>query len=50
MSDKTEQPTPKRLRDAREKGDICKGQDVAPAATVLAVAFYLIGNSETIWQ
>ncbi len=50
MSDKTEQPTPKRLRDAREKGDICKGQDVAPAATVLAVAFYLIGNAETIWQ
>ena len=50
MSDKTEQPTPKRLRDAREKGDICKGQDLAPAATILALAFYLIGNAESIFE
>ncbi|HIW77870.1 MAG TPA: EscU/YscU/HrcU family type III secretion system export apparatus switch protein, partial [Candidatus Bilophila faecipullorum] len=26
MSDKTEQPTPKRLRESREKGDVCKSQ------------------------
>ena len=29
--DKTEKPTPKRLRDARRKGDIAKSKDVGPA-------------------
>ncbi|MBO4793869.1 MAG: EscU/YscU/HrcU family type III secretion system export apparatus switch protein, partial [Deltaproteobacteria bacterium] len=28
MSEKTEQPTPKRIREAREKGDVCKSQDI----------------------
>lgn len=42
MSDeKTEQPTPKRLRDAREKGQVAKSQDVPSALTVMAVAVYL---------
>lgn len=50
MSEKTEQPTPKRIREAREKGDIAKGQDLAPAATVLALALYAIGNGETIYE
>lgn len=38
MSDKTEQPTPKRLRESREKGDVCKSQDVPSALTVLALS------------
>lgn len=50
MSEKTEQPTPKRLRDAREKGDIPKGQDIAPAAVVLALAIYLIANAQRIFR
>ena len=50
MSEKTEQPTPKRIRDSREKGDICKGQDVAPAATTLALALYLIGNARSLYD
>ena len=50
MSEKTEQPTPKRIRDSREKGDICKGQDVAPAATVLAIAVYAVANGESIYE
>jgi type III secretion protein U len=29
--DKTEKPTPKRLRDARRKGDVVKSKDVGPA-------------------
>jgi len=29
--DKTEKPTPKRLRDARKKGDVPRSKDVAPA-------------------
>ncbi len=50
MSEKTEQPTPKRLREAREKGDVCKSQDIAPALTVLSVGIYLIANAENIFE
>ncbi|ABM30022.1 type III secretion system export apparatus subunit SctU [Nitratidesulfovibrio vulgaris] len=49
MSDKTEQPTPKRLREAREKGDICKSQDIGSAVTVLAVAGYFAFAGESIF-
>ena len=47
--EKTEQPTPKRLREAREKGDVPKSQDVAPALTVLALAIYLVVKGEDIF-
>ena len=50
MSDKTEQPTPKRLRESREKGDICKSQDVPSALTVLAVSVYIIAMGKQILQ
>lgn len=50
MSEKTEQPTPKRLREAREKGDICKSQDIAPALTVLGVGVYLLANGDSIFR
>jgi type III secretion protein U len=33
--DKTELPTPKRLRDARKKGDIAKSKDVSAALVIL---------------
>ena len=50
MSDeKTEQPTPKRLREAREKGDVCRSQDIAPALTTLAVGVYLAANAGNIF-
>ena len=44
-SEKTEQPTPKRLRDSREKGQVAKSQDVPSALTVMAVAVYLLAMS-----
>lgn len=50
MSEKTEQPTPKRIRDSREKGDVAKGQDLAPAATVLAASAYAVANGRTIYE
>ncbi|NCD25271.1 MAG: EscU/YscU/HrcU family type III secretion system export apparatus switch protein [Deltaproteobacteria bacterium] len=50
MSEKTEQPTPKRLREAREKGDVCKSQDVPAALSVLAIAVYLVAMSESIYE
>ena len=49
MSDKTEQPTPKRLREAREKGDVPKSQDLAPALTVLALVIYFMAMGEDIF-
>lgn len=42
MSEKTEQPTPKKLRDARKKGQVAKSQDVATAALTIA-SFVTIG-------
>ncbi len=36
MSEKTEQPTPKKLRDARQKGQVAKSQDVSAAALTVA--------------
>ena len=50
MSDKTEQPTPKRLREAREKGDVCKSQDIAPALTVLVVGIYFTANAQNVFE
>lgn len=35
MSEKTEQPTPKKLRDARQKGQVAKSQDVTTAALTI---------------
>ena len=49
-SEKTEQPTPKRIRDAREKGDVAKSQDVAPALTVLGLTGYLVVNAQDIFS
>jgi len=33
--DKTEQPTPKRLRDARKKGQVWKSREISSTATLL---------------
>ena len=48
--EKTEQPTAKRLREAREKGDICRSQDIAPALTVLAVGVYFLANAKHLFD
>jgi type III secretion protein U len=42
MSEKTEQPTPKKLRDAREKGQVCKSQEITSAAGILVVFGFMI--------
>lgn len=41
MSDKTEQPTPKKLRDARQKGQVAKSKEIASASTLVTVLFLL---------
>ncbi|WP_009965794.1 type III secretion system export apparatus subunit SctU [Verrucomicrobium spinosum] len=42
MSEKNEPPTPKKLRDARKKGQVAKSQDVGTAALTIA-SFVTIG-------
>ncbi len=37
MSEKTEQPTPKKLREAREKGQLAKSQEVNSAAVIIVI-------------
>jgi type III secretion protein U len=41
MSEKTEEPTPKRIRDARSKGNIAKSQDITSTMTLIAVFCYV---------
>jgi type III secretion protein U len=41
--EKTEQPTSKKLRDARRKGQVAKSKDFTQTALVLALFGYLIG-------
>ena len=40
--DKTEMPTPKKLRDARQKGQVCTSKDVVSTA-ILVVLLALLG-------
>lgn len=42
--EKTEQPTPKRLRDSRKKGEVAKSQDVT-TAVLMAATFATVGIS-----
>ena len=37
MSEKTEDPTPKKLRDARQKGQVAKSQDITTAALTVTL-------------
>jgi len=47
MSDKTEPPTPKKLREAREKGQVAKSRDLVSALLFIVVFAMLLGGSET---
>lgn len=49
MSDeKTEQPTAKRLREAREKGEVAKSQEVPSALTVMLIAVWFIAMGSSM--
>ncbi len=45
MSEKTEQPTSKRLRDSRKKGDVAYSKDFTQTLLILSIFGYLLGNS-----
>ena len=46
--EKTEQPTPKRLRDAREKGQVARSSELVSTAMIIALFVYLWMNSDLI--
>jgi type III secretion protein U len=47
MSEKTEQPTPKRLREAREKGQVAKSRDLVQTLLFIAILATLLMRNET---
>ncbi len=49
-SEKTEEPTPHKLREARKKGQIAKGKDLTGAVVMLAVFFILQAVSFQMWS
>ncbi len=48
MSDKTEPPTPKRLRDARKKGQVANSKDLTSTLLLIVIFWYLGNNRESI--
>lgn len=48
MSEKTEQPTSKKIRQAREEGQVAKSKDFTQTVLILAMFGYMLGSSEHI--
>jgi type III secretion YscU/HrpY family protein len=49
MGEKTESATPKKLRDARKKGQVAKSQDLPAAFTFMASILITLGMSGTLY-
>jgi type III secretion protein U len=50
MSEKTEQPTAKKLRDARQKGQVAYSKDFTQTILLLVIFGYFIGNGSSIME
>jgi type III secretion protein U len=48
VSEKTEKPTPKKLRQAREKGQVAKSKDLTQTLQIVAVFGYLVAGGASI--
>lgn len=48
--EKTEQPTAKKLRDAREKGEVAYSKDFTQTLLILALFGYMLGNASHILE
>lgn len=46
MSEKTEQPTPKKIRDAREKGQVAQSKEVVSSLLLIAIFAFFWGMSD----
>lgn len=50
MAEKTEQATPKKLRDARKKGQVAKSQDLPAAFTFIVAISVILSMANTIYE
>lgn len=50
MAEKTEQATPKKLRDAKKKGQVAKSQDLPSAFTFIVSIWVVLGMSEFLYH
>ncbi len=50
MSEKTEQPTPKKIRDARKKGEVAFSKEVNAAVSIVAVFAWFVGMSDFYYE
>ncbi len=50
MSEKTEEPTPQKIRKAREDGQVAHSKDLTQTVLVVALFSYMLGNAETIMR
>lgn len=50
MAEKTEKATPKKLRDARDKGQVAKSQDLPSAFTFIVSVWVVLGLSRFLYQ
>ncbi|MGK5595543.1 MAG: type III secretion system export apparatus subunit SctU [Parachlamydiaceae bacterium] len=50
MGEKTEKATPKKLRDARKKGQVAKSQDLPAAFTFIVSIWVILGLSVTLYH
>ncbi len=48
MSEKTEQPTPQKIRKAREDGQVAHSKDTTQTVLIVALFGYMLGNAETL--
>ncbi len=48
MTEKTEQPTPKKLRDARQEGQVARSKDVTQTALIVALFAYMLADGRAI--
>lgn len=48
MSEKTEQPTSKKLREARERGEVAKSRDFTQTALIVALFSYVVANGSQL--
>lgn len=50
MGEKTEKATPKKLKDARKKGQVAKSQDLSAAFTFIVSVFVVLAMSDVIYN
>src|SRR5687767_1331100 len=50
MSEKTEEPTAKKLREARDEGNVAKSKDFTQTVLIVAMFGYMVGNGPAMMK